>query len=897
MPSQLILLPALPLLLGVLGLCLVAHREARSQRELVRRLRDSEGRLSVIVDTSPSAVITADETGQITGWNRQAEEIFGWRRDEALGRTLSGTIIPRRYRRAHERGLARFRDTGRGKILGKSVTMMALHRDGREFPIELAVSPTWQSASHVNFVAFVTDITERWEAERLRAAQFAVTRPLATAATWAEAAPQVIRGICDTLGWARGEFWAVDRGTRQLILEHQWHRPAQALEEFARVSASITSTRGRGLLGRAWSLGRAIAVPDVAADTDLPQASAAAAAGLRGALAFATMNGREVTGVMAFYRTDTRTPQRGTLRVLSDMGSQIGQFIERRRAEEALRRSGDRMRAVLDNVADGIITVDERSQIRTINPAAQRLFDRSVEELVGRDVTDLIAVDHRVNLRRRLHAYLAEGDRMGLGFHETVGLRRDGSTFPLEFVATRMGSQRLLIGSLRDISDRKAETEALQYQAMHDGLTGLANRTFLRERLEDVVRAAERERRPGGVLLLDLDGFKGINDSFGHAVGDLVLKDVARRIRSVLRKVDTVARLGGDEFAVVPFGATDVSRGIVIADKIIQALRVPMMLAGQAVEVTASIGIAIHPQHGEDADALLRHADVAMYAAKRARSGYCVYIEEQEAAASTRAPLIGKLGHAINQFELQAHYQPLVEVRSRRVTKVEALLRWGHPRHGLLPPDDFIPAAEQTELIKPLTAWILNEALGQLHAWQRAGLELGMSVNLSSRNLLDDELPETIQELLETWQVCPQRLTLEITERSMLAAAAEDTITKLRATGVRLSVDDFGTGYSSLAYLKRLPLDEIKIDRSFLADVVTNRDDAAIVRSTIDLAHNLGLCVVAEGVENAETWGLLAQQGCDLLQGYFVSRPLPAPELASWLREWQRLAAATAAAS
>ena len=444
---------------------------------------------------------------------------------------------------------------------------------------------------------------------------------------------------------------------------------------------------------------------------------------------------------------------------------------------------------------------------------------------------------------------------------------------------------------------RKAETEALQYQALHDPLTGLANRTFLRDRLEQAVRAGERELKPHGVLLLDLDGFKAINDAFGHASGDIVLKEVARRIRGALRKVDTVARLGGDEFAVVPFGPTDVPRAVVIADKIGQALRAPMLLDGQPVEVTASIGIAVHPQHGDAADALLRHADVAMYAAKRARSGYCIYLEEQEESAGARQPLIGKLGHAIQQFELQAHYQPLVEVRSRRVTKVEALIRWGHPRHGLLPPDDFIPAAEQTDLIKPLTAWVLNEALGQLHAWRRTGLQLGMSVNLSARNLLDDELPDTVEELLETWQVDPRLLTLEITERSILAAAADDTVTRLRASGVRISVDDFGTGYSSFAYLKRLPLDEIKIDRSFLADVVSNRDDAAIVRSTIDLAHNLGLEVVGEGVENAETWGLLAQHGCDLVQGFYVSPALPAAELVAWLREWRRAPAAAASAS
>jgi diguanylate cyclase (GGDEF)-like protein/PAS domain S-box-containing protein len=881
--------PQPSLLTGLVGRVTAGRRRSPAQRAVLSRLQESEQRLLAIVDTSPSAVITADETGTIVGWNRKAEQIFGWRRDEAIGRNLTGTIIPRRYRRAHDRGIARFRATGKGKIVGRSVPMMAVHRDGREFPIEITVSPTPRSGSQVSFVAFITDMTARWQGERLRAAQFAVTRPLATAASWGEAAPQVIRGICDALGWVHGEFWTADAIASCLRLQYQWHRASRDPKDTVVTPAGLVSPRGEGFLGRVWTSGRAIALADGLADLDAPHATALKAAGLKPACAFPTLNGHQVTGVMVFYAAEPKAVDRGALRILADLGSQIGQFIERRRAEETLRRSGERMRAVLDNVVDGIITVDEQCLVRTINPAAQRLFDFPAEDLAGTDVLTLIDDPHRAELRLRLQAYLGDGEPIGFAFHETVGRRRDGSTFPLEFVATRMGRTRLLIGSLRDISERKAETEALQYQALHDALTGLPNRTFLRDRLDQAVLAGERDLKSCGVLVLDLDGFKDVNDALGHHAGDAVLKEVARRLRGVLRKSDTVARLGGDEFAVVPYGATDVHRGIVIADKIMQALRPPIALEGQPITVTASIGIAIHPQHGDDADALLRHADVAMYAAKRARSGSCVYAAEQELGAGTRQPLIGKLGYAIDQFELQAHYQPVVDVRSRQVHKVEALLRWGHPRHGLLPPDDFIPAAEQTDLIKPLTAWVLNEALGQLHAWQRAGLELGMAVNLSARNLLDDELPETVLELLETWQIAPERLTLEITERSILAAAAEATITRLRATGVRLSVDDFGTGYSSLAHLKRLPLDEIKIDRSFLKDVITNHDDAAIVRSTIDLAHNLGLVVVGEGVETAETWSLLAQHGCDLLQGYYVSQPLPTTELVAWVREWQRL--------
>jgi len=573
---------------------------------------------------------------------------------------------------------------------------------------------------------------------------------------------------------------------------------------------------------------------------------------------------------------------------MADIGSQIGQFIERRRAEEELRRSSDRVRAVLESVPEGILTLDERLQVRSINSAAQRLFGVQVDEVAGKDFGGLIAEPNRGELRPQLRSYLRARDERAQGTHETVGQRKDGTTIPIEFTATRFGSQRLLIGGLRDVSQRKAETEALQFQALHDPLTGLPNRSFLKERLETAILAAERDLRPCAVLVMDMDNFKEVNDRLGHHVGDQLLREVAARLRGTLRKADMVARLGGDEFAVVPFGATDAPRAALIAEKILQALEAPVVIDETPITPAVSIGVASFPQHAEDAAALMRRADVAMYAAKRARSGYSVYASDQEDGNGSPTPLIGKLGHAIDQFELLLHYQPIVDLADGRPEKLEALVRWGHPKHGLLPPDDFIPSAEQTDLIKPLTAWVLNEALGQLHAWHKAGFEVGVAVNLSARSLADVELAPTVADLLRTWQIPPDKLTLEITERSILSAEADPTLRCLHEIGVRLSVDDFGTGYSSLTYLKRLPVAEIKIDKSFLADLAQSRDDAAIVRSTIDLGHNLGLRVVAEGVETAETATLLGQLGCDLAQGFHISYPLPAAQLGPWLRARHR---------
>ena len=876
------------LLGGMLSLYVLAKRESVSYLKLAEQSQHSESRLKVIIDTSPSAVISADERGLITGWNKKAEEIFGWSHDQAIGRTLSGTVIPRRHHEAHRRGFRRFVETGEGKLLGQSIELAALHRDGHEFPVEVSVSAVWRSGRQLSLVAFITDISERRNAERLRSAQFAVTRPLATSASWAEAAPQVIQGLCESMGWALGEFWGIDLETSALRWEFGWLRPSRDLEAFEAASKALTFARGVDLVGRVWATGKSAAVRDVASDRNAVRAKLAGRAGLHGNFVFAVTNGRKVIGVIALFSREVRSLDRPTLRVMADIGSQIGQFIERRRAEEELRRSSDRVRAVLESVPEGILTLDERLQVRSINSAAQRLFGVQVDEVAGKDFGGLIAEPNRGELRPQLRSYLRARDERAQGTHETVGQRKDGTTIPIEFTATRFGSQRLLIGGLRDVSQRKAETEALQFQALHDPLTGLPNRSFLKERLETAILAAERDLRPCAVLVMDMDNFKEVNDRLGHHVGDQLLREVAARLRGTLRKADMVARLGGDEFAVVPFGATDAPRAALIAEKILQALDAPVVIDDTPITPAVSIGVASFPQHAEDAAALMRRADVAMYAAKRARSGYSVYASDQEDGNGSPTPLIGKLGHAIDQFELLLHYQPIVDLADGRPEKLEALVRWGHPKHGLLPPDDFIPSAEQTDLIKPLTAWVLNEALGQLHAWHKAGFEVGVAVNLSARSLADVELAPTVADLLRTWQIPPDKLTLEITERSILSAEADPTLRCLHEIGVRLSVDDFGTGYSSLTYLKRLPVAEIKIDKSFLADLAQSRDDAAIVRSTIDLGHNLGLRVVAEGVETAETATLLGQLGCDLAQGFHISYPLPAAQLGPWLRARHR---------
>jgi len=442
----------------------------------------------------------------------------------------------------------------------------------------------------------------------------------------------------------------------------------------------------------------------------------------------------------------------------------------------------------------------------------------------------------------------------------------------------------------------RIQVEENEYQALHDTLTRLPNRTLFRDRMEQAILQARREDSRFSLLVMDLDRFKEINDTLGHRNGDLILQAIGPRLRNLLRDVDSIARFGGDEFAVLLPGAASADAAMRVASKIATALSRPFMLKGLTLDVETSIGISLFPDHGTDVDTLIQRADVAMYMAKEAHAGYEVYAADRDQNTPKRLALLGELRRGLENKELVLFYQPKADIKTGKVTSVEALLRWQHPEHGLTFPDDFIPLAEHTGLIRPLTLYVLNEALAQCHQWQEQGLTLNIAVNLSARNLLDSELPDDVAQLLDTWQVDPSLLKLEITENTIMVDPPK-VLTKLRDLGVGLSIDDFGTGYSSLSYLRKLPVEEIKIDRSFVMNMPQSENDQQIVRSTIDLASGLGLKVVAEGVETKDTWRELAEFGCDVVQGYFLTRPIPPQELVEWLAKPVDAPAATDKAS
>lgn len=451
-------------------------------------------------------------------------------------------------------------------------------------------------------------------------------------------------------------------------------------------------------------------------------------------------------------------------------------------------------------------------------------------------------------------------------------------------IPTGLDSVDHVVVNVLDITEHKQAELALKYQAMHDPLTGLPNRAWFHRRLEDAIKAGGK-RASASLLMLDIDRFREVNATFGHRNGDVLIQQFAERLTTAVGPYAMLGRLGGDEFGVLLDNAS-IADSTAMARSILSALQAPFEIVGQTFDVDASIGIALSPEHGHDAGTLLRHADVAMYLAKQNHDGFAVFSAKMDTYSPDRLALLGELRRSIEKGHLFLAYQPLIRIADRKVMGMEALVRWQHPTHGLIYPDKFIGLAEGTGAIKPLTIWVLNEALRQCSLWRSAGYDLEVAVNLSPRNVHDVGLPEVITDLLLKYQVPPNRLTLEITEGALMSdqSGALVVLTKLSYTGIRLAIDDFGTGYSSLAYLQRLPTNTIKIDKSFVLRVAENPNDAAIVKSIIDLGHNLGHTILAEGVEQAPALERLAQLNCDAAQGYYMSRPLPVPQIDDWIR-------------
>jgi diguanylate cyclase (GGDEF)-like protein/PAS domain S-box-containing protein len=554
--------------------------------------------------------------------------------------------------------------------------------------------------------------------------------------------------------------------------------------------------------------------------------------------------------------------------------------------------------SVIHSSNEAIVVTDEGDRIVSVNPAFSKLTGQTREAVLGKLASTVVSTPYDASS----HASFVQGiDAGGDWSGELDDRRADGETYPKRLsiypVGERAGDVHY-VHSFSDISERKAAERKIHHLAHHDALTGLPNRLSLQGRMEQAMAEARRHGTLIAVMMIDMDHFKDINDTLGHHVGDALLVDVAQRLLCCVRLSDVVARLGGDEFVVLVTDMASTLTAAAVAEKIVSALSAPYQVEAYRLHSTPSVGIGVFPNDGTSVDTLLRNVDTAMYHAKAAgRNNYQFFDQSMSANASERLALQGSLHHAIESRQFVLHYQPQIEVASGRLVGVEALVRWQHPERGLVPPNSFIQIAEESDLIIKLGEWILQEACWQLSRWKDQGLMLRVSVNLSARQLRSKNLLHQVEDTLIRHDLRPGELELEITESVAMdnPDATLRMLGQLRELGVELAIDDFGTGYSSLSHLKLMPLQRLKIDRSFVKDIESDPDDAAICAATISLAQNLGLSVVAEGVETDAQLAFLGNLGCECVQGYLFSKPLPAAEFEAWAA--QRAAAQSSLAS
>ncbi|MGQ0578231.1 MAG: EAL domain-containing protein [Betaproteobacteria bacterium] len=752
-----------------------------------------------------------------------------------------------------------------------------------------------------------------------------VGRVLADAPLPEDALDRIIRAVCTVLHWDFGARWREDEPTHELICTQQWHAP------FLDNTAFVEMVRGTSALPHSGDpvrtvlrTGQPCMLEDMPAASASARAQAAVQVGLRSAFAFPLLAGGQILGVLEFAGRQPRLQSERLLKTGATIGAIAGEFIARGQSEE-------RYRNLLERSADAIVVRGEgghvfanraaesalREQERAMSTLLRnlpgmayrcRLDDHWTLEFVSDGAMHLTgySAGDLVDNRKISFIQLVHPDDRGWVVDEIRDKLAHGERFVIEYqivcadgavkwvsekaqaVRDPSGAILALEGIIDDVTERKRFEERLAVLAQYDVLTGLPNRSLFYDRLRQAIVRARREQTMVGLLFLDLDRFKQINDSLGHAAGDRVLKTIAERLKGFLREIDTIARLGGDEFTVIIEGVNDAAQVSAVAEKIRAALSDPIVIEGRDMLVSASVGITLYPRDAEDIEHLVKNADIAMYHAKN-RGGwqqFQFYDEGMAPFAAERLEMEAKLKRALAKGEFLLQYQPTVDMKTGEIIGMEALVRWKSPE-GLVPPGKFIPVAEESSLILDIGSWVLKAACAQLRAWQKEGLPpLRLSVNLSPLQIKQGNLLETISEVLRGSGLGADHLELDINENAIMDRSGDTiaTLLRLEELGVHLCIDDFGTGYSSVAYLKRFPVHQLKIDKSFIADITVDSNYAAIVSAIIAMAKNLGLGVAAEGVETKAQLEFLRAAGCDAYQGYYFSVPLPANAFAELVR-------------
>ncbi|HEY5994947.1 MAG TPA: EAL domain-containing protein [Gallionellaceae bacterium] len=693
------------------------QEDITSRKEADLALQRNEAIQRAVFDGALDGIVLMNDRGIITGWNKQAENIFGWPQEEAVGRVLSEMLIPQRYREAHTLGVQHYLADGTAKVLNMRIEIESLHRDGHEFPIELAITPVSIGEKHL-FSAFVRDITERKAAEN-----------------------------------------------KLLLNAH-----------------------------------------------------------------------------------------------------------------------------ILNSISEGVAVTDARQMFCFINPAFTAITGYTAEEVIGKSPKLLSSGLMERTFYGDMWGNITESGRWQ---GEIIDRRKNGESYPewlsISVLKDAQGAITHYVSVFADISERKAVERRITHMAQHDFLTGLPNRMLLLDRMGQALSHARRVGSKVAVMFLDLDKFKHINDMLGHVIGDKLLQEVAGRISRISRSGDTVCRLGGDEFVLMLTELEKAEGASGIAEKLLEAVAGRIVIDGHEVEITTSIGIALFPDDGKEGNELLQQADAAMYHAKQnGRNNYHFFTSEMNRRALERISIERNLRHALEREEFTLYYQPQVDLGSMRLVGAEALLRWKDPENGeMIPPTRFISVAEENGMIASIGEWVLRESCRQMAEWRKSGLpEISVSVNLSAVQFRQKDLGEKVRAILNQYGISPSSLELEITETAVMqdAEAAIALLKEMKKMGVQLAMDDFGTGYSSLSHLKQLPIDKLKIDKSFVRDIAHDPDDAAIVSTIISMARNLKLKVIAEGVETDRQLAFLNQHGCDLAQGYYFAPPVPQDEFSAYFK-------------
>ena len=699
-----------------------------------------------------------------------------------------------------------------------------------------------------------------------------------------------LRAVCESEGWAAGKYWRLDEADGVLRIHAAWSADNDRLAKVLRQALQVSCGPGAGVAGAVLQSREPLWVQNLARDSRAGWTELAEQTGWNSALLAPVLWQRRVVGVLDFNATAIPEPDEQLLDLMHALGAQIGNFYARAVTLDRLRESEERYSTLVELAAIGISHVDVDGRFVHVNGQLCDMLGYTREELLQLTVRDISHPDDRHSTdkeRARLHTGAIDSFKA-----EKRYLRKDGTPVWVHLTvrAKRSADGRRIhdISIVEDITERREAQSRIEYLATHDEMTGLANRTLFSELLARAVARERRHARRFGVLFLDLDRFKIVNDSLGHDGGDSLLKVVASRLVSSVRSSDVIARFGGDEFVLLVHELPNRQAASVIARNLLSLILKPVTIGEQQCRVTASIGVAIYPDDADDATTLLKRADMALYRAKEeGKNTFQFYSPDLGARSEEKIRIETCLRDALARNELSLHYQAKVDMKTGAIRGVEALLRWSHPELGSVSPTRFIPIAEECGLIVPIGHWAMTSACAQSVAWMRQGLPpICMAVNLSPRQFLDPNLVNVVVGVLEETGIPPHLLELEITESVMSndMDAALVKLTAIRNLGVRLAIDDFGTGYSSLSQLKRFPIDVLKIDRSFIKGIPSDKEDIAITEAILALAGSLGVRIVAEGVETVEQQAFLQRHDCHEMQGFFFSRPIPPDDFANLLR-------------